>query len=767
MQSGLFLKTVAWNLAVLFTWTQVALAAPSGSFFSQKRPDHRTSTQQQLELLQGKRQLQPGRAAETAAERATRNHAGVAREAFQFSHLTDLTDFHIPEAAGRITEVYDPPGTAPQDRRLVVLIQDLHTQPEAQRNLARILQYLRQHHDLPMVASEGASGPLLTEALARAPVPELRRQVADRFLDAGELSGEEYLALTTDSALRIEGVEDPETYFPNLLAFHEVMAGHSSTQLVVDQLTAVLDALKPKLWNRRLLTLDAQRAAYEAGTLEPGEYVAWLTQLWGQTSKGSDPLAKAYPEVARFQQLLMGESQLDEARVQLQTTRLISNVSTATLGDEAAQSVLDPLMVAAAAMEQSTISSKTFYTQMAKVADQLQPAWRSTYPAVAVFSDYLALNSQLDSTALYIQLQQLYVDVQHRVAKTREARALAEQLRRVEFLEGFINLRISNEQLDAYLVEREVYTISAFRNFLQPQLERHRLTRHYVDYNAQAIDARLPVLERFYELVKARDVSMVQNTLRVMEEHHARFTALVVGGFHTRGITQRLRAAGLSYVVVSPQTDGELDYDRYHNLLAGIGTPIPQLLAPVLATGGLRTMLPMGTRLAHDGEGLLQDWRRLTSWSLEAMAAVEAALRRRKLVAAGIVLALVVGTAVAVGTDQGVALANGVPPELVGPIAVEVDVADQLLVQVDELTYPGEEWSVADLSTSAGEQLAGLAPATELVGPEAVAAAAAGSTGLAVGQGPPARLLSGWRLVHRSGLKAALWGWIGLVPAVA
>jgi hypothetical protein len=92
------------------------------------------------------------------------------------SALQDLSAITVPQEAGQILEVWQPEGSRsslvvsdqhPNDQRpttndspTVILLQDLHTQPDAQRAEARILEHLATTYRIRRVASEGAWTPV-------------------------------------------------------------------------------------------------------------------------------------------------------------------------------------------------------------------------------------------------------------------------------------------------------------------------------------------------------------------------------------------------------------------------------------------------------------------------------------------------------------------------------------------------------------------------------------------------------------------------------
>lgn len=95
--------------------------------------------------------------------------------------------------------------------------------------------------------------------------------------------------------------------------------------------------------------------------------------------------------------------------------------------------------------------------------------------------------------------------------------------------------------------------------------------------SAQAIEdlkAMLPAEQReslvealsaainFYGLALLRDEDLFKNTLAMRDMDHQTTTVLVVGGFHTPGITEQCRAKNLSYVVISPNVKRHTKIDQ-------------------------------------------------------------------------------------------------------------------------------------------------------------------------------------------------------------
>lgn len=97
--------------------------------------------------------------------------------------LGDLTKIQIPEELGKVEEAFSGTG-----EKQVVLIQDAHSIPEAQRSIQKVIDYFQKEYGFRLVALEGASGPLDPEIFKSFPDPETLQKIFQEYFDRGELT---------------------------------------------------------------------------------------------------------------------------------------------------------------------------------------------------------------------------------------------------------------------------------------------------------------------------------------------------------------------------------------------------------------------------------------------------------------------------------------------------------------------------------------------------------------------------------------------------
>ncbi|MBU4590867.1 MAG: glucosamine-6-phosphate deaminase, partial [Candidatus Omnitrophica bacterium] len=327
-----------------------------------------------------------------------------------------------------------------------------------------------------------------------------------------------------------------------------------------------------------LLGLDQKELDYENEKIETDEYLKYLT---GYIQKFNIPTSK-YRNISLLSETIEQEGRIDQIKIMQQSQSLLLNLQ-AELARKDTRSDLDALIVKARLFKEQKISPFSFYSYLKDLALKHIPEYVSKYQNLNEFVDYLTKVNSLDSTKLFNEMEDLSYEVKQRLAKNNDQKELIKALRNIKFLEGFFNLKVSNEELDYYLANKESHKVNWFKSTITNLTNKTNSTSQagYIDYNPDLIDNHLQGLEDFYKTVKARDVAMVRNSVSEIEKRNTKVSALISGGFHTKGITRMLREHGYSYIVISPYSSTDIDEENYHFLLSGKRKPITELLKEI------------------------------------------------------------------------------------------------------------------------------------------------------------------------------------------
>lgn len=89
------------------------------------------------------------------------------------------------------------------------------------------------------------------------------------------------------------------------------------------------------------------------------------------------------------------------------------------------------------------------------------------------------------------------------------------------------------------VMNQAVFAVDHLRSLLTAKKE-----RHFLEPVSAAVD--------FYALALLRDKSLFHHTVALRKYDHQTTTVLIAGGFHTAGLTRRLKEEGYSYAVITP-----------------------------------------------------------------------------------------------------------------------------------------------------------------------------------------------------------------------
>ncbi|MBI1871109.1 MAG: hypothetical protein HYS07_07955 [Chlamydiae bacterium] len=79
------------------------------------------------------------------------------------------------------------------------------------------------------------------------------------------------------------------------------------------------------------------------------------------------------------------------------------------------------------------------------------------------------------------------------------------------------------------------------------------------------------IAQKFYAKVLERDQIMYKKTIKMMEERKLKYAALLIGGFHTEGFKERLKAANIGYCVIAPRMNKADDRRVYFQKMKEFG----------------------------------------------------------------------------------------------------------------------------------------------------------------------------------------------------
>lgn len=453
--------------------------------------------------------------------------AGILLSQGAFSHLLTLNSIPKPQTSQTLNpsllkHVQFKNKRVQSDRPLVYLLQDIHLNEEAQRNMARAIEMLGQ--DKVVVGVEGSYGPFDYAPYKKLPRQDVVKQVADEFLVKGWIQSASYAALTSDlKKARFVGLEDAALYSQNVNAYrdakkHEAKARKSQARFEAET-NAALKTLRADLQK-----FAHDRGAYHSGKMSLGEYAQYLND----NSINLETFLAAYDL----------EKKLDFDRVEKEKQHVLERL--AGRMDEKEIAVLKE---ASAAYQAHQITLAVYFRFVQQLIEQ-QNVPLAQYPAFANYLRYLFLSDGID-------VDQIFADL--KAAEESELKSLKPTKNELEVLNQQKLVLLTGKLLDFALTPEEW---SEYKS------------------HAHARSACEP-FEEFYRFAEERNEVLVKNLGDV------KTGVMIAGGFHTPGLQALLEKKGYSTVVLTPRVT-KLDTAKgseYLNVFLKEKNPLRKLFA--------------------------------------------------------------------------------------------------------------------------------------------------------------------------------------------
>lgn len=467
--------------------------------------------------------------------------------------LLGPSDIEIPPVYGMVKERFQ------QDRDskgFVIHIQDLHTHYQAHKNIAGMIKYLYNKHNVNVVFSEAKETDAGFAYLRPWTEEEARKKVAEDGLEKGILTGWEALDLSTDMDLVLQGVEDKKLYLKDMDAFLKAETIREDALKFVDLLRSIVENLKLHMYTKTQKSFDERMRLYRDEAIELSEYSAYLTKL----AKKNKIDYEVFANLNILRDTLDQESRIDFKKAEAERETVI-DIMTKDLVEDDLKTLLDMSMK----FKGSRISQHEFYQYLSSVSKKLHVDMRK-YKQLDLYIKYIASYHNLDASKLFSEINDLENNLTDTLFKNKDRNKLVRMSKNLIILRSLVDFKLTPDEFDYYDRTKSEFDIANWLEFLKINSEHYKLTQLVPD-DATIIEDNRATLETFYKVAHLRDEAFVKNVKHQFEERGLKTAILMTGGFHTPGVMRRLKEEGYSYIVLSPRIDEEMDYEKYHEIL--------------------------------------------------------------------------------------------------------------------------------------------------------------------------------------------------------
>jgi hypothetical protein len=480
---------------------------------------------------------------------------------FLQSHETLLTS--LSPVHGTVRKVVL--GGAEGQGRLVIHIQDVHQNSEAQWNLRGAVSGLLKSGRVGVVALEGSTDPIDLQAFVDFPYRKAVESVADLFLKENRISGPIHAALTANGKLpRIVGIDDPVHYEANVRAVRDSAPKWEDARKAVNQLQSEIEREKNRVYSPPLLALDRMVTDYRTEKKPLGDYVetlakikypsAFLFRKDGKTSaidlNGNVSDRGGEGVVGEFLLALNAERRLDFTKVETERTRLIETLTRVLLPEE-----INTLMAESLAYRAGQQRFADFYSGLKDLCRK-KGIRLSDFPAMDSYIRYVLRVDRIEPETLLKEIALMEKYAFSKLARSMEEKVLVERSR-LSWLAGrLVDFALTPTEWEEWAASgRELAGISRgsqddrqkslIQNFSAPPTGTAELN--------EGLGLDLSTFESFYREAQARDGAMAENVWESLNAGDV--GVLVAGGFHAEGVSRQLARRGVTVVSYVPKIE--------------------------------------------------------------------------------------------------------------------------------------------------------------------------------------------------------------------
>jgi len=360
----------------------------------------------------------------------------------------------------------------------VLYIQDVHGQKKVQKNIASLVLDVLWHYPEAVIGLEGAVGKINLDPF-RESSPEINKEVAEFFLDAGVIEGPEYAAFVAPEAPELYGVEDKELYLEHAKAVKKSLPKQENQLKKVQILKNGLNKQKLTIYTPEMRDLDQKLEARAKGKLPLSDFLTYIVSISGSS------LDEGSLNISLFLEATKLEKSLDFKAAERQRTQVLSEIVRVLEKAE-----LEKLVERSLAFRQGYINYADFYRILKETAKRSGISW-SRYPVFETYVRYVLKADLINAEALIEETTRLEKMVWGSLAKTQEQKQLREKDSDLAILEKLVRLILTPEDWETYQTRRD---------------------------KIQQLPIKTPDLssfELFYEMAEARNKTLASNLLQL------------------------------------------------------------------------------------------------------------------------------------------------------------------------------------------------------------------------------------------------------------
>lgn len=496
------------------------------------------------------------------------NHVWQNKRVFKTLNLNSLNN--NPDSAffelGTIGRIYTPENKNPANP-VIFLIQDIHCNYGAQKNIARLVNLLAQDYGIDTICAEGGSGEIFGREYDRLPDMKLKTTIADYFVRQGWFSGTEFARITNPS-INLFGIDDKDLYQENRQGILDIIGRTQEVLDIINEIEFRLNSIKERYFS------TAQKEWDNIIKQAAADQLSYLDLVLETEKRLSAPDKHLFPNLNKFKDILEKGGKIDAKTAEKELTEFLSSISCAE------QLTMEELNVI-----KNGVRTKKYWEMVTRLITA-NPQYAADYPNLSAYLKTMQTYETMNSGDLIREVYQAEAYAwQNLLAGEKDnanKQVIADAVQSARIMAIIMELTTAKLPYYKYNMVKNMNFLSELAKCISLLEQNNRQNLNIPEKTQSLLLTSIQNSLSFYSIAIKRNAPITKNTLDLLQKEEKPYGILVCGGFHADGISNMLEDENISYITFTPHISAEDESSKYINAMRGALPPVEQIAAAIM-----------------------------------------------------------------------------------------------------------------------------------------------------------------------------------------
>jgi len=435
----------------------------------------------------------------------------------------------------------------------VINIQDLHCHPQTQRNISKIIGQIADKYNLKSIYIEGGYGDIDTSWLNQIKDENIRKQVIEKLVEDGTLTGGEYYKLTSNNEdVKLKGIDEEKLHQANIKRLSSIIENQDKYKTLSRNINREIKFLEQRYVNVRNKRFNDNIEEYLLNKTDTRRFYRQLIKYVKEINANPDKYnnitaikLENYPNISRFMTLRKVSKNINVREVTKQLQIVINE-----LKNKLPYNTFTRLLKETDDFRDSQKVVELITLLCEKEGINLD----AKYKSLSEFLKSNEINRELNAVELVYEERELITEIRKALSYNNEEYEITFVCDFSKYFQDYLEYKLTDADWK--------YFDSGYKTF-------RKLYGKYATIDRiKEIESDIAELNKYYEINDKRNEIFVNNLLQgekpaLLKQSKLRqdeeilksskeVIIAITGGFHSQALEEILQAKDVNTIVITP-----------------------------------------------------------------------------------------------------------------------------------------------------------------------------------------------------------------------